>query len=226
MTRSTLHPGRPWVVILLIILCCIPELTLLGADWGFWGSARWRPLAYQNGAFWNGLLIGWRPNFAAQPYTMFGTYAFLHGGFIHLAVNMLTLYSLGLAIVQRAGQLQLVIIYVTAILGGAVGFALLGTIVAPMVGASGALFGLAGAWVIWGVWEVMRIRPGLKSLAYAILWPTTFLILLNVIMYWATDGKLAWQTHLGGFVAGAAVAIILIKFSKPPMLLHDPEDGK
>ena len=43
----------------------------------------------------SGLLTDWEPNFAYQPWLMFLTYAFLHGGLAHLAVNMVTLWSLG-----------------------------------------------------------------------------------------------------------------------------------
>ena len=210
---------RYWGAILIIVLCIVPELALQGADWGVWGSARWRPLTYQNGAFWAGLLHGWQPNYAAQPYTMFVTYAFLHAGAAHLVVNMITLFSLGGEIARRAGQLHMLLIYGASILGGAIGFGLLGTVVQPMVGASGALFGLAGAWVTWDVWVVLRASPALKTLAYALLWPVTFLVGLNLVMLWATGGKLAWETHLGGFLAGSLTATLLLIFHRPPALL-------
>jgi rhomboid protease GluP len=206
---------RDWVIYALIALCALPELALLGADWGLWGSARWRPLTYQNGAFWVGLLYGWRPNYALQPYTMYVSYAFLHSGFMHFLINMITLWSLGKSVALRTGQAQMLLIYIASILGGAWAFGYLGPVVQPMVGASGALFGLAGAWVVWDVWDAMRARPGIETLAYAVLWPVLFLVLMNIVMYWASDGQLAWETHLGGFVAGLAVAIILINFRAP-----------
>ncbi len=218
MPLSLSDQRRPWGAILIIVLCTVPELALQGADWGVWGSARWRPLTYQNGAFWAGLLQGWQPNYAAQPYTMFVTYAFLHAGAAHLVVNMITLFSLGGEISRRAGQSHMLLIYGASILGGAIGFGLLGTVVQPMVGASGALFGLAGAWVTWDVWAALRVSPALKTLAYALLWPVTFLVGLNLVMLWATGGKLAWETHLGGCLAGSLTAALLLIFHRPPAL--------
>lgn len=206
---------RSWVVIVLILLCVIPEVVVTGADWGFWGSARWRPLMYQNGAFWIGLLLGWQPNYASQPYAMFVTYAFLHGGLGHLLMNMVTLISLSRALLQRVGQGKFLLIYCASILGGAIAYTFLGLVRYPMVGASGALFGLVGAWVVWDISDTMRVRPEFRTLVYAILWPIMILVLLNIAMYWATGGQLAWQTHLGGGIAGAAVALLLIWISPP-----------
>ncbi|WP_245626866.1 rhomboid family intramembrane serine protease [Aestuariivita boseongensis] len=204
-TQPTLGAGTwgfsrrfPWVLIALIVTCVSIEMALQGADLGMWGSTRWRSLAYQNGGFWRGLLDNWRPNYAAQPVTMFATYSFLHSGLAHLTVNMITLFSLGRIVIERTGQARFAAIYMLSILGGAVGFALLSDAVQPMVGASGALFGLAGVLVGWEYTARRLEREGLWPVARVI----GFLILLNVIMYWAMDGLLAWETHLGGFVTG------------------------
>lgn len=216
MSLPPSNQRRPWGIIVLIVLCCVPELVLQGADWGLWGSARWRPLTYQNGAFWSGLLQGWQPNYAAQPYTMFVTYAFLHAGAGHLVVNMITLYTMGREILRRVNQMHMLLIYGASILGGAIGYGFLGPVAQPMVGASGALFGLAGAWVTWDVWGVLRTNRNVKTFIYAIAWPVLFLVGLNVIMYWASSGQIAWETHLGGFLAGAFVAAQLVAFLRNP----------
>jgi rhomboid protease GluP len=206
--------GLPAVLTILLLACVTPELVLQGADLGLWGSARWRPLAYQNGAFWAGLLRGWTPNYAAQPVTMFATYGFLHAGAMHMFVNMMTLVSLGLPIVTRIGQRRFVLLYAVSLLGGAIGFALLTASRQPMVGASGALFGLVGAWIIWGMMQAWRASTGplgrLRVLGRDLLWPITILILMNWAMLWLSGGLLAWETHLGGFVIGAMVAPFLV----------------
>lgn len=201
--RALLWPGA--VIVALIAACCLVELTLMAADAGWLGSTRWRGLAYQNGAFWAGLLYDWRPNYSGQPVVMFASYAFLHGGFGHLLGNMVTLFALGAFVRDRVGTWGFVAIYVLSTIGGAAGFALLTTSPQPMVGASGALFGLAGA-LVYGDW-VDRRAEGRR------LWPVggmiAFLIALNLGMWVMLDGVLAWQTHLAGFIAGGLVAAML-----------------
>jgi rhomboid protease GluP len=200
-------------LIAVMAVCVIVEVVLIGADAGVWGSPRWRVLAYQNGGFWVGLLGNWTPNYALQPALMWLTYGFLHGGFWHMALNMLTLLSLGRVARYRlgpcrAGQWRLAGLYLTGLLGGGAGFALLSSSVQPMVGASGALFGLAGAWMSW---DYLDRRAG-GPLRWPVLWPVLRMVLgliaLNVAMYWAMDGLLAWETHLGGFVAGSAFVLL------------------
>ena len=139
----------------------IIEAVLQGADFGLWGSSRWRGLAYQNGGFWRGLLDSWRPNYPGQPAAMFATYGFLHGGFFHLGVNMITLASLGQPVIERVGQWRFAAIYAASLLGGALGFALLSSAVQPMVGASGALFGLAGVLTGWEYTARQLMREGM-----------------------------------------------------------------
>lgn len=203
--------GRvPFALLLLAIPCIGIELILQGADHGLWGTQRWRALTYQFGAFWPGLLVGWRPNFSAQPVAMFATYAFLHGGLLHLAVNMITLFSLGGATIAQVGQRRFLAIYVLSTLLGGVFFALLShSGFRPMVGASGALFGLAGALVTWNIIHTLKSDPGIWIAAASILWPIGILVLLNVLMYVGTGGTVAWETHLGGFLGGAGLALFL-----------------
>lgn len=193
----------------IIGVCTLIEAILLGADWGLWGSAHWRPLFYGYGAFWAGLLHGWRPNYALQPITMFFTYAFLHGGPGHLIGNVLVLIPLGRMATERLGARGFGGLYLAAMLGGGAGFGLLATSAAPMVGASGAIFGLAGAWVVWG-WQDRR-GAGLRGwAAFApALWAGLGLIAMNVVMWVALSGQLAWETHLGGALAGMAAALVM-----------------
>lgn len=186
----------------LIALCVAVELTLMAADAGLIGTTRWRGLAYQYGAFWPGLLSDWRPNYAAQPATMFVSHAFLHGDFWHLAGNMATLFVLGVQLREWTSPGGFLVVYAGAAFGGALCFALLNQSPFPMVGASGALFGLAGALVTWEALE--RRRAGDR------MWPmiriVLILVALNVGMFIWLEGVLAWEAHLGGFLAGALVA--------------------
>ena len=187
----------------IVALCVGVELTLwLGEQLG---AVRLRQSAYENAGFWPGLLAGWLPNYPGQPYVMFLSYGFLHGGPGHLIVNMITLWSLGRGVLDRVGGRGFVLLYGLSVLGGALGYAALAQTAQPMVGASGALFGLAGGLLAWTYID--------RFTAAQTLWPVLrvalFLIALNVAMYWAMDGHLAWQTHLGGFVAGWIGALLV-----------------
>lgn len=182
------------------------ELALLGADWGLWGPPRLRSTIYDYTGFWPGLLYGWQPNYPGQSVVMFVSYSVVHGGPGHALVNMVTLWSLGRAVVEWVGGRGLVLVYGAALLGGAIAYGLLTRSPQPMVGASGALFGLAGGLMVWS--SGAEGGGGVKSWRI-VLQVVGFLVAMNVAMWWALDGQLAWQTHLGGFVAGALVALLL-----------------
>ena len=147
----------------LILLPVVIETLLQAADFGLGGSPLWRGFAYQNGAFWAGLLHDWRPNYPGQPLAMFLSYAVLHDGAGHLAGNMLTLWLLGRRLLQKIGTRNFLSLYLISAIGGGAGFGLLSQSPHPMVGASGALFGLAGA-AIW-LEATERHRLGIT------LWP-------------------------------------------------------
>ena len=199
-------PGKErWPLLGLVALCTFLELLLLAGDLGLLGIARFRQIVYEHAGFWQGLLSDWQPNFRLQPWTMFLTYAFLHAGLVHLVVNMVTLLSLGNPVLKRVGGARFLLIYGLSILGGAIGFALLSNSYRPMVGASGALFGLVGAILSWEYADRSILREKLWPVARAVL----LLAALNVVLYFAMDRHLAWQAHFGGFVAGWVAALMI-----------------
>ena len=189
----------------LVFLCVVPEAVLQGADLGLWGTPQWRGIVYAWAGFWPGLLHDWRPNYRLQPWAMFVTHGFLHGGLVHLAVNVVSLVSLGRVGVDRLGQGGFVLLFALSLLGGGLGFGLLANTTFPMVGASGALYGLAGAMIVWALHDRRHAGQTLWPVARALVW----LVALNLILWVATGGKLAWQTHLGGFLAGAVAGFFL-----------------
>jgi membrane associated rhomboid family serine protease len=195
----------PPAILAIVVVCVVIEALLQAADFGLIGIPRLRQTVYEFGGFWPGLLRDWTPNFPAQPYAMFVTYAFLHGGAVHLIVNMITLVSLGVAVVARVGQRGFLMLYVAAMLGGAAGFGLLADTLRPMVGASGALFGLAGGLVAWDYIDRFSVQEALWPVGRAVL----LLIGLNIVLWWAMGGQLAWETHLGGFVTGWVAAMLI-----------------
>lgn len=196
---------RYWPIIALIAICGTIEIGLSLADWGVIAPGSLRRNVYEYAGFWPGLLRGWTPNYAGQPYLMFLTYSFLHGGLMHLGVNMITLWSLGRPVIDRVGRVGFALLYAAAILGGAAGFGLLAKSFQPMVGASGALFGLAGGILAWNYVDRFTLQEQLWPVARA----TLMLVALNVVLWWAMDGQLAWQTHLGGFLAGWVMALLI-----------------
>lgn len=195
-------PIRTYALILgLIGLCTGIELFILAADWGLIGSPRWRALGLQYGAFWSGLLRDWQPNYPAQPWLMFCTYAFLHVGPMHLLGNMLALLWLGPMLQDRLGRWGFCALWASGAAGGALCFAALSTAPAPMVGASGAVFGLLGAVVV-----LDYLKRGALS---AVLGMTAVLAGLNGLMFVLEKGALAWETHLGGYLAGILITAAL-----------------
>lgn len=199
------------VPIALIVICVSVELVLQLEGLGLFDRPRLRSEVVEYFGFWPGILGTWQPNYSVQPYTMFLTYGFLHGGLLHLVLNMVTLYSLARAVVQRVGAQKFLILYVGTILGGAVGYWLLTSSLRPMVGASGALFGLAGAIVAWDYLDRFLLSEGLLPVARTV----AFLVALNLALWWAMDGQLAWETHLGGFVSGWIMAMLVDPRGRP-----------
>ncbi|HHX89955.1 MAG TPA: rhomboid family intramembrane serine protease [Paracoccus sp.] len=196
-------PDRHAPVILWIAaLCAVPEvlLTLLGTP--LFGLQDLRRVAIMLGAFWPGLLGDWQPVFPGQRAAMFFSYAFLHAGFLHLLFNMLMVLHLGREAVMRLGQAGFLLLYMVSAAGGAAGFALLSASPGPMVGASGAVFGLFGATQFWDFQRRRAARASLRP-----FWQLMAgLILMNLVLVVMAGGMLAWQAHLGGYIAGFAIA--------------------
>ena len=201
--------SRGWTspaVLAIAAILVLVEAVLDGNALGLWGAhADWRTVAIAFAGFWAGLLDNWQPNYPGQPVAMFLTYAFLHSGPVHLAVNLVTLLSLGGAVVERAGQGRFLVVYLGSALGGGLFFAFLLPSPQPMVGASGALFGLFGALLAWDY----AGRAGRPDRFGHLLRIVALLAVLNAALWWATQGLLAWQTHLGGFVFGWLIALAL-----------------
>jgi len=125
------------------------------------------------------------------------TAAFLHFGPIHLLLNMLALYMLGPALEQVLGWWRYLAVYLLGALGGSVAILAFGEIRQPVVGASGAIFGLFAAAV------VLARRVGFNSTS---LWIT---IGINFV-YTFSVANISKLGHIGGFVFGGAAALVLV----------------
>jgi membrane associated rhomboid family serine protease len=140
----------------------------------------------------------WPPSIALDgEWWLLITPAFLHGGWLHIAFNMYVLYALGPTLERILGHGRYLTLYLLAALGGGVASYAFSEINTLSVGASGAIFGLMGAFVVAG-----------RRLRYDI---TFVLVLLgiNVVIGFISPG-VDWRAHLGGLVTGAAVAAIMV----------------
>jgi len=131
-----------------------------------------------------------------QPWRLL-TAVFVHGGFIHLALNMLALWMLGQGLEPMLGRARFLALYLISGFGGSVMVAVLAPTTAT-VGASGAIFGLMAALLIIG----RHIGANVVGI----------LIVLGVnFAVGFVFGGIAWQAHLGGAIVGALVALIYMR---------------
>jgi rhomboid protease GluP len=138
-----------------------------------------------------------RTGLAPQHYQFWRliTAMFLHIGLIHLAFNMYALYLFGYLIENAFGKARYIAIYfVAGFLGNVTSFAF-GNVISVGAGASGAIFGLLGAWIAY------NYRRRGSALAEANLRWALILIGLNTFIALSFH-SIDWRAHLGGLVAG------------------------
>ncbi len=124
------------------------------------------------------------------------TAMFLHFGVIHLALNMYVLFLVGPTLEQSLGRLRFLALYFIAGIGGSVGTFVFGPHAEVAAGASGAIFGLFGAYY------VVARRIG------AATGPIVATIVLNLVISFSVP-FIDVRAHLGGLVTGAAIAAVL-----------------
>jgi membrane associated rhomboid family serine protease len=144
------------------------------------------------------------------------TSMFLHGGFMHLIGNMLYLWVFGDNIEDILGKPVFIIFYVICGIVAALSQALpdpSSTI--PMIGASGAISGVLGAYMVFFPKESIRVAIPfgfflqiLKLPAYVVLLFWFVLQLINGALS-GSEGGVAFGAHIGGFIAGVILAPIM-----------------
>jgi len=130
------------------------------------------------------------------------THAFLHGGWLHLGVNGAAFLGLGKALVEAVGVARFLLIFAVTAVAGALAFGLIADSQYPMVGASGAIFGMLAVITAWQE-RVLRLMGRDRSMIWRRIGG---LVLLNVVLALGLGGFLAWQAHLGGWIAGWLLA--------------------
>jgi membrane associated rhomboid family serine protease len=142
------------------------------------------------------------------------TYQFLHGSWVHLGVNMLSLAAFGAPVERLLGVRRFVLFYLSAgIVSGLVHVLLSSDTSSPVIGASGAISGVFGAVLI-----LMRQVGSLSSvLPIAVIW-----IAMNVFFGFvggtpgAEGEPVAWMAHVGGFIYGLAAIRLFVPRGAPP----------
>ena len=162
-----------------------------------------------------------RINEAAWWVTLF-TSMFMHGGFLHIAGNMLFLWVFGNNIEDRLGRLKFLLFYLVAGLIAVYTQALIDTSsTAPTIGASGAIAGVLGAYAL--LFPKARVLTLIFIIFFVTLVEIPALILLAVwfiLQFVPALGQVAVESgggegvayfaHVGGFVFGLAVAAVML----------------
>ena len=131
------------------------------------------------------------------------TAAFVHVNLAHLLFNMAALYAAGPAVEEALGHRRFLVLYLLAALGGSVFSFVVGPVFVAGLGASGAIFGVFGAWF---------------SLARAQRSETAVIVFLIAVMlaYSLYDPGIDWRAHVGGLVTGLVVAAVYARGARRP----------
>jgi len=131
-----------------------------------------------------------------EPWRMI-TAGFVHSpdNFWHILLNAYSIYIFGRVIEPMLGPVRFLVLYLVSIFGGSAMVLWLSEPVVPVVGASGAFFGLMGAYLI-----MLRAIGDNSGLLVG-------LIAVNLAFGFLVPG-ISWQGHLGGLLAGMAVTAV------------------
>jgi membrane associated rhomboid family serine protease len=124
------------------------------------------------------------------------TGAFLHGGLLHIGVNMLSLWFLGRFIEYALGPWRMLLVYMVSLVVSGLGVVFFSNPQVATVGASGAIFGLFGALFAIGF---KLGKPGMELVR-----ANVGILVLNLIITF-TVPQISWQAHLAGLLAGFAL---------------------
>lgn len=163
------------------------------------------------------------PSYEKVPILSVLTAMFLHGSWLHLLGNMLFLWVFGNNIEDRLGKLRFIAFYLVCGYVAAYGFAFVNaTSTVPLVGASGAIAGVLGAYIILypraRVWSLVPI-----FFFIPLRLPAWLVLGMWFVLQWiysagigvAEGGSVAYLAHVLGFVTGVVLALPLER--RPPI---------
>ncbi|MBI3398875.1 MAG: rhomboid family intramembrane serine protease [Deltaproteobacteria bacterium] len=208
------NPTRtfPFVTILIIaanILVYIYQLTL-GAAAGEFFILRAGALPYEITHFVDIYPLAFIP----PPLTLFSA-MFVHGGLLHVGGNMLYLWIFGDNIEDRLGRFRFLLFYIlTGIIASLAHIIMMPNSTLPMIGASGAIAGILGAYLV--------LYPRANVLTFVFLFFFVDIVRIPAIIFiglWflfqllssGAGGGIAWYAHIGGFMGGVALVKLFEK---------------
>jgi membrane associated rhomboid family serine protease len=137
----------------------------------------------------------WGPFVAHGGWYRLVTSMFLHGFLYHIVFNMAALWFIGRSVEQYLGTARYIGLYFVAGLAGSAG-ALLQAPLVPAVGASGAIFGILGAYAVLE-WQLTGRLAG-----QAVMW-----IGINFVIDFFYRSSISWGAHLGGLIGGILIML-------------------
>jgi membrane associated rhomboid family serine protease len=156
-----------------------------------------------------------------HPFVTLFTSMFLHGGLFHIGGNMLYLWIFGNNVEDTLGHGRFLLFYVLSGVGAAVSQAMMGpTSTVPMIGASGAVSGVLGAYLLlfpyatiltlvtFGFFIRFIHVPALIVLGFWIVVQLANGVLAASVVR-GDGGGVAWFAHIGGFVAGIVLLVLM-----------------
>ena len=206
--------GRPLVTYFLIAACVLIFLIQFSSE-----SYRSGQLFYSYGLI-PSVLMGHNQLpmdlYAVPAYLTIFSSMFMHGGFMHLIGNMLYMWIFADNIEDNLGPLKFLVFYLLAGIGAAMTQVFMDThSQIPMVGASGAIGGVLGAYLINhpNARVLVLIPFGFFSQLIKIraLYVLGFWFILQFI---SSGGGIAYAAHIGGFVSGMILILFLTKVKK------------
>jgi membrane associated rhomboid family serine protease len=123
------------------------------------------------------------------------TSMFLHAFLLHIIFNMVVLWFIGAPVEQYLGRARYIGLYFVSGLAGAAG-ALLQAPLEPTVGASGAIFGILGAWLIIEWQTTGRLAGNALTL-----------IVINLVIDFLPGSNISWGGHVGGLIGGILITL-------------------
>ena len=206
--------GRPIITYLIISLCVLVFLAQLGTQ-----SYKTGQLFYSYGLI-PSVLMGHNQLpmdlYVVPGYITIFTSMFMHGGFMHLIGNMLYMWIFADNIEDNLGPTKFLIFYLLTGIGAAMTQVLMDTYSqVPMVGASGAIGGVLGAYLInhpnARVLVLIPIAFFSQLIKIRELYVLGFWFILQFI---SSGGGVAYAAHIGGFVSGMILILFFNKKTK------------